>query len=102
VTLDHFVMVRIHARQPIDYQELTQIAIRPITSCYPFVIRFSGFTHPSCSTCADNCAHFAWPGSGQIYNRLSLFLMKRANNKTNSVPLPDPLTEEDSPGEDAE
>jgi hypothetical protein len=59
------------------------------------------FAHFGCLV-IRNCAHFAWPGSGQIYNRLSLFLMKRANNKTNWVPLPYPLTEEDSPGEDAE
>ncbi|MBV8278006.1 MAG: hypothetical protein JO170_22460 [Verrucomicrobia bacterium] len=26
--------------------------------CYPFVIRFSGFTHPSDGICADNAVHF--------------------------------------------
>jgi hypothetical protein len=34
--------------------------------CYPFVIRFSDFTHLSDGICADNSEHFCPSGSGMI------------------------------------
>ena len=49
-------MVRIHARQPIDNQRLIRDRVELLKGCYPFVIRFSGFTPVSVRTNADNAA----------------------------------------------
>jgi hypothetical protein len=47
VTLDHFVMVRIHARQPLEDERLTKSRSREIEAAYALLARFFGSTFRS-------------------------------------------------------
>jgi len=59
VILDHFVVVRIHARAASSVSTTYAIAVFTCQSCYPFVIRFSGSTPGVMRTSADNARRFS-------------------------------------------
>ena len=64
--------------------------------CYPFVIRFSGFTRLSDSTCADNAEHFFF---AHLVNRsqFRLPLVNRSTKRANWIRFPNPIKEDRGP-----